>query len=243
MGPGFGVCGAGVGVILSPAMHPKKLLVSVLLLLASALVVRAEYPAQRVNRVDSVHFGQSVGEIELILEKKALPARSSVSRRDKDFEINEGGVRLEFDSGFLRGIKFDADFSFEPPIAPYRDSWQNLDPIGGLRIRKSMGKAQFLKYLEAWEARAIKAGARRCDRDEVLKAGEYSVDGSGEDSFDMIHIAFGPQRLTGKGGKWGSGIFISFVAASEAALYGRSAGTLDSISVSCDEFNTRSRHH
>ena len=44
MGPGFGVCGAGVGVILSPAMHPKKLLVSVLLLLASALVVRANTP-------------------------------------------------------------------------------------------------------------------------------------------------------------------------------------------------------
>ncbi len=216
----------------------KAILLSVLVLSSG---VAAEYPAQKINRADSVRFGQTQAEIERMLKAKAVPDNSGIGRPNKDFVLSHHGIKLEFDSGRLENITFNAEFDFNIPIVAFIESWRNLDAIGGIRITSGIKKPNFLEYLAAWEARAKKLGIRRYDGNELLKEGEYSVRATEQKFMDMIHISFGPERSTGKGGSWGSGCSIFFLTPDEASLYGRKPGTVDTISVTCDEFNTHAR--
>jgi hypothetical protein len=200
-----------------------------------------EYPMQKVNRVNAVHFGQAQAEVEHLLEKKAVTDDSGISRAGTDFSLEAPGMKIDFDTGKLVGITFDAAYSFNEAIAMFPDAWQNLEPIGAVRMKKGMLKSEFQEYLKAWEARAKQSGARRNDGNKLLQKGEYSVRLTQDDFTDMISIGFGPERSTGKGGSWGSGCIVSFVTGKLAPMSRQKAGTLDSISVLCDEFNTHAR--
>jgi hypothetical protein len=46
-----------------------------------------EYPSQKINPRDSVHFGQAQGEVEHRLRKKAAPENSGIGRPGKDFVL------------------------------------------------------------------------------------------------------------------------------------------------------------
>jgi hypothetical protein len=105
-----------------------------------------------------------------------------------------------------------------------------------------MKKPEFMAYFKAWEERAQRLGVRRNDGNELLKDGEYSVSITEDELMDMVHVGFGPERSTGKGGSWGSALSVSFVTKQLEPTYGRKAGSLDSISFFCDEFNTHARH-
>jgi hypothetical protein len=216
-----------------------KSILFAILMLSSGFA--GEYPSQKINPRDSVHFGQAQAEVEHRLRKKAAPENSGIGRPGKDFVLTDRGIKLDFDSGILNGITFGDDFDFNLPIVAFIESWMNLDPIGDLRIKRGMKKTEFLKYFEAWEGRAKKLGIRRYDGNELLKGGEYRVNITEDKLLDMIHITFGPERSTGKGGTWGSGCTIAFVTP-DALLQVRRVGTLDTISLFCDEFNTHARN-
>src|ERR1044071_5309025 len=200
-----------------------KSILFAILMLSSGFA--GEYPSQKINPRDSVHFGQAQAEVEHRLRKKAAPENSGIGRPGKDFVLTDRGIKLDFNL----------------PIVAFIESWMNLDPIGDLRIKRGMKKTEFLKYFEAWEGRAKKLGIRRYDGNELLKGGEYRVNITEDKLLDMIHITFGPERSTGKGGTWGSGCTIAFVTP-DALLQVRRVGTLDTITLFCDEFNTHARN-
>jgi hypothetical protein len=201
-----------------------------------------EYPAQKINRVDAVRFGQEQVEVERLLGQNARTEESVLNRAGIDYWLLTGAVKIEFDTGKLVGVTFDSDYNFNAPVAMFPEGWRNLDPIGKLRVTRGMGKADFLKYFKAWEARAKEMGAFRTERDELLRNNEYSVHLTSDELMDLIHISFGPERSTGKGGSWGSACTISFTVPQLAALEGKKPSALDSISVLCDDFNTHARH-
>ena len=71
----------------------------IILLAALSSAVAADYPDQRINRVDSVHFGQPQPEVERILERKALPGEPPISRAGKDYVLEAAGTKLDLLSG------------------------------------------------------------------------------------------------------------------------------------------------
>jgi len=207
----------------------------------AASTTAAEYPAQKVNRADYVHFGQSQAEVEALIGKKAVTEESVINRAGIDYSLSTKGVVIDFDTGKLVKVTFEADFKYYGPIAMFPETWRNFDPIGTASIKRGMPKAEFLKYFHAWEERARQAGIVKNNGNKLLTASEYSVRLTNDEFIDMIHIGFGPERSTGKGGSWGSGCSVIFVTAQDAQLTGQKTGTLNSISVLCDEFNTHAR--
>ena len=222
----------------------RILLFAVLFVTATAAGPSGNYPELKINRVDRVHFGQSMGEVERMLEQRVQPADTDgTSRPGIDFTVTAGSVQLDFDTGKLDRITLDYAFDFSTPLTVYAVSWRNFDAIGGLHLTKGMTKADFVKYLAAWEKRAQAKGAvRSAKHDSVLGNREYDIDSTVmEPLFDMILIGFGPGRAIGKNSSSHDSISVSFVTAGMAPVDRRKAGTLDSITFFCDEFNTRSR--
>jgi len=204
-----------------------------------------DYPIQLIDRVDAVHFGQAQVEVERMVERTAVELPPPLGGDGKHQEIDLGAVRLQFDSGRLVRIGFEREFDFGLGISAYPEAWRNFSPIiGGLHVQGGMDKLHFEEYLRSWEERAKALGGRRIERKRgyLLVKGEYSVDTTNDQFFDMIEISFGPERSTGHGGVWGDGCSINFVTQEEGRLYGEAPGTLSSISVFRDEFNTRARH-
>jgi hypothetical protein len=204
----------------------------------------AEYPAQRIDRTHIVRFGDALPVIEKALHRRAVAEDLPPMSRgiDKDAKIDLGAVQLTFDTGRLEEIEFEHNFDFSIPLAPFAESWCNLDPIDGLALKRGMKKADVLAYLRAWEDRAKKLGARRNDSSELRLEKEYGISQDEGELIDMVFISFGPDRPTGKGGgRWGSSCSISFVSSDLALSEGRPLGTLDSVSFSCDEFNSHAR--
>ncbi len=223
----------------------RILLFAVLFVTATAAGPSGNYPGLQINRVDRVHFGQSMAEVERMLEQRVRPADpDETSRPGIDFTMTTGSVQLDFDTGKLDRITLDYAFNFSTPLTVYAVSWRNFDAIGGLHLTKGMTKADFAKYLAAWEKRAQAQGAvRSANHDGVLRDGEYDIDSTAvEPLFDMILISFGPGRAIGANNSSHDIISVSFVTAGMAPVDRRKAGTLDSITFFCDEFNTRSRH-
>jgi len=212
--------------------------------MAMAAPPSGNYPGLQINRVDHVHFGQSMTEVEHMLEQRARPeSTEGMSRPGIDFTVTTGSVMLHFDTGKLDRITLDYAFDFSMPLIVYDVSWRNFDAIGKLHLTKGMTKADFVKYLAAWEKRAQAQGAvRSANHDGLLRDREYDIDSTVvEPLFDAILIGFGPERSIGKNGSSGDSISVSFVTAGMAPVDRRKAGTLDSVTFFCDEFNTRSR--
>lgn len=215
-------------------------LVLIACLLVSASLSAAEFPLQKINSKVSIRFGQPQQEVEKILKRKAVPSTSPIARPAKDLVLEVKGIQLEFDSGVYNQITFEEGFDFRIPLQPFPHAWQNFDPIGELRLKAGMKKADVLAYFQAWEARARAAGAKRYDGGRLLAEGEYSVNVTSDETIDMIHIGLGPERSTGKGGSWGSAWTIFFNGDLDKML-GRRPGTLKSVSAFADDFNTRAR--
>lgn len=187
-----------------------------------------------------MYFGQSQIEIERLLSVKASPSTLPIARPGIDYDIMSSGFALKFDTSRLVGITFERNFAFSVNIAPFPEPWRDFAPLGSLAVKKNMHRDEFMAYLNVWEGRAYKSGARRKVGNSPLAQNEYSV-GLHE---DRISISFGPDRQTKKGGTWGSSYHIHFMSprlAALAARRGQEINSLDSISVFCDEFNTFAR--
>jgi hypothetical protein len=219
----------GVGVFLSFAVPPTGL---------SA----ADYPSQMINRIDSVRFGDSQGDVERMVERQAEPIDPRIGLPG-DNVVELGGVRLVFDAGKLQQVIFDDSSGRDLDLTAYPEVWRNLSPIDGLGVSWGMTRAAFQRYMGAWEARAKKNGAREAEvaAGHLLGAGEYSVSTSIGATGNMTTIAFGPARATGNGNSNGDTCSISFVTSAEAAKSAQKEGTLKAIFVSCDAFNTHGR--
>jgi len=202
-----------------------------------------DYPSQPINRVDVVHFGQFQTEVEKMVETAAVEFPPRIRFAGDHKEIDLGAVKLEFDTGRLVRISFERDFDYDLGISAYPESWRNFSNVGQLGVRRGMTKLQFQEYLRSWEERAKSLGARRIVRKHgyLLSTGEYSMSKTVNESIDLLHIEFGPERSTGRGGVWGDGCSVDF-ATQESIQWGQTPGTLISISVFRDEFDTWARN-
>ena len=201
-----------------------------------------DYPRQYLGNRIEVYFGQSMSDIEGLVGKSAAPGKSPVARPSVDYEIEIPGVNLSFDTGRLQSMRFFQPYDFRIPINSYPESWRNLDRTDDHAIRSGMTKEEFMAYLRAWQAGASEAEATYSSSDDLLQDGEYEInDGRDREIVDMVSISLGPHRRTGRGGVWGDGCHIFFVIPESSAAFSQKVGQLQSISVSCDKFNTCAR--
>lgn len=140
---------------------------------------------------------------------------------------------LEFDAGRLRGIEFLNGYLFSMPPEPYSEEWKNFCFVENYQIKAAMSRDEFIAYIAAWEARARALGAEKVDLPD-LQNGQFRFSFDKDQFRDMFHLAMGPSRRAGGGGVWADGWTAFFRVENEVTV-------LDSISASCDLFNTVAR--
>lgn len=228
-------------------MKLKKIsLISLILLLLhlSIFCEGHEYPAQKIdNKGSRIYFGQSQKEVEKMLGKSAEDQRlpAPVLRRGLDKRIALKTVEIKFDTQRISEIVFDGNFNFTNGIELYKQDWRRFQSIEGVALKSGMSKKEFALYLALWEKQAETLGAQKVSsiqKSTAVKSYEILVENEG----DTINILFTPVRKTARGGGlWCDMISIDFVPIGDEDLYDRKAGTLNSVSMSCDEYNTRGR--
>jgi hypothetical protein len=193
----------------------------------------------------TITFGQRLEEIEGMLGSKAIDIPIRIARKGIDKILKTGNLSLEFDSGRLKSIRFEADYEFKNPLESYPEPWKNFAAIGPTKISGKMSRKEFLTYLKAWEERAKTLGADPVEPGGDLGSEQYSIAIMQEDfigcSTDMIVVNMGPSRRAGGGGLWCDGWVLFFATESDSQQSGVEVGRLQSLSAFRDEFNTVAR--
>ena len=193
----------------------------------------------------TIAFGQSLEEIEQLFGCKAEGIPIRIARKGIDKSLKTDNLSMEFDSGKLKGIKFEGEYEFNNPPQPYPEAWKNFVVLGPRRISARMAREDFLAYLKAWEERAKTFGAEPVEPGEDLGSEQYSVGIVQENTvgfcLDMVAVNMGPSRRAGGGGLWADGWCLFFARESDHKQTGVEVGRLLSLSAFRDEFNTVAR--
>ena len=176
----------------------------------------------------TIRFGQALAEVEEMLGVVSRDDPLPIARKGRDRQIVTAAVTFEFDTGRLANLTFNDAHGFVHPVRVFDEPWKNPDPIGELRLRRGLPRAEFQAYLEVWKKRATDAGKREGIDYRI------SVNPADEFSGERIYVALAPDRLTSNGrGTWNDDWSVSFTT-------GRGA-MVNSLSVLLDAYNTRAR--
>lgn len=214
-------------------------------LVLSNCVAECEFSSLQIDgKGNNVYLGQSMKEVESQIGTRAVDQDIPIPvlRKGIDMKIDLKQAEIRFDTQRVCGIVFRWDFDYSKIISLFKQEWKGLQPIDGVVLKQGMTKREFRRYLSLWEKRAVANGALKVSRIQQSRTGNaFAI--NIEDDGDVIEIYFSPLRK-GNGGKgtWCDMISTRFIKLEDEDLFGRKAGTLDSISIDCDEFNTRGRH-
>jgi len=189
----------------------------------------------------TVAFGQRLEELEQMFGRMAVDIPVRIARQGIDKTLQAENVALNFDSGRLKQIKFEAGYEFKNAPTPYPEDWKNFVPLGSAKISGGMHREDFLAYLKAWEGRARMLGAEPVDPGGDLTDRQYSAVTDVDAFADMVVVNMGPSRRAGGGGLWCDGWILFFAQESDQQPSGVEVGRLRSLSAFRDEFNTVAR--
>ena len=176
----------------------------------------------------TIRFGQALAEVEQTLGVASRDDASPIARKGRDRQIVTATASFEFDTGRLAKIRFNEAHGLEHPVRVFDEPWKNPDPIGELRLRRRLPRAEFQAYLDAWKQRATAAGKREGIDYRI------SVNPADEFSGEWIFVALAPDRLTSNGrGTWSDDWSVHFTTGN--------AATLSSLSLLLDAYNTHAR--
>lgn len=134
----------------------------------------------------TVRFGQAVGDVDQALGLVGREGQPPLARKGRDRETVAPTATLDFDTGRLEKIRFNATHVYARPVRGFAEAWQNPDSIGDLGLRLGLTRPEFQAYLDAWRKRAGDAGKR--------EGADYRISGSGPDELtgEMIFVALAP---------------------------------------------------
>jgi hypothetical protein len=116
----------------------------------------------------------------------------------------------------------------------------NFEPIDGQYIHFKMDREEFVRYITAWEIRAVNMGIEKFMSGD-LKENQFSSNFHCSQIGDKFYANMGPSRRAGGGGIWMSGWIASFVMESDLRHRNFLPGQLMSLQAFCDDFNTFAR--
>ena len=148
-------------------------------------------------------FGDAIGTAEQKLGVTATDHPSETARSGIDRIVKAPPFLLEFDAGKLRRITFDTTFRFEQPLQVFPESWKNLLPIGGQKLKKGMNREELDAYLAAWEQKLTASGLAK-DRD-------FRVKTLGRGRFETVTISMRSAGPAPTGHRWYDTWQITFV--------------------------------
>lgn len=213
----------------------------VVLPLVFCLVFMSQLFAQQIlDDGKTVYFGENIEEAQKVFSVNPVDDSSPIARKGIDKKIQIRGISLKFDTGRLNEIEFAKDYQFKNPTKPYPAAWKNFDAIDDKKLAPGITREEFLAYLDVWEKRANKLGARKVDSED-LNENEYNISTTQNQFMDGIHVSMGPSRKTGRGGRWCDGWSAFFATETDHKFTGATVGRLQSFSAFCDEFNTAAR--
>jgi len=199
------------------------------------------YPSIQVLKdMPPLHFGQTLEEVRDILKVEPVDLPPYIhSRKGIDKSIVYKNLNLNFDTGLLSSITINRPFTQFQGMGFFCEKWKNFDRDGISVINPGFTRNDLEAYLPEWTARAIKNGAKSIDASNTEQDNLFKISKRSNSYTDNIYIEFGTLQKTKYGTKiWSGGIGFHFETEDIAKALGVEVGSLSSIHIYCNEFNT-----